>query len=259
VAGRRAPSAPRAQHRGRNQHFLRSPALADAVVRDAAVTADCVVVDVGAGSGRLTTPLAERAGQVYAIEVDPLLAARLRHRFAANANVTVVEGDARRVTLPRVPFRVVANLPFDGATSILRRLLDELLLERADVILEWGAARKRASCWPSTLLGVCWGARYEFVLVRRLPAACFEPRAAVDAGLLRIVRRRRALVDDPEYANFCAVVRAAFRHDRPLLAGLRGPACKRVARGLGLDRSSRPRDLDVHQWAVLFAAIRSGE
>lgn len=225
-------------------------------MRGAAVRSDDIVLDVGAGRGRLTAPLAERAGHVYAIEVDPVLAGRLRQRFSGRSNVTVVEGDALRVDLPDLPFRVVANLPFDGSTGILRRLLDDSHLARADVILEWEAARKRASCWPSTMLGIRWGVRYEFVLVRRLPAACFEPRPLVDAGLLRIVRREERLVPDGDHTHFCALVRAAFHHGRPL-AALGGPASKRVARELGVGPSARPRDLDVHQWAALFTAVRS--
>jgi 23S rRNA (adenine-N6)-dimethyltransferase len=257
VAGRDAQSARRAPHRGRSQHFLRSPALAEAIVRDAAVPRDAIVVDVGAGTGRLTAPLAERAAGVYAIEVDPVSAAHLRRRFGTRSNVTVVEGDALRAPLPHEPFRVVANLPFAGATAILRRLLDHPSLEQADVIVEWDVARKRASCWPSTLLGVCWGVRYEFRLVRRLPPACFEPPPHVDAGLLRIVARDIPLVLDRDYPRFRRFVGAAFAgNGRALRATLGGRAFKRAAREVGVGASARPRELDVYQWVALFAAER---
>jgi 23S rRNA (adenine-N6)-dimethyltransferase len=220
------------------------------------VRPDETVVDIGAGSGRLTAALASRAASVYAVELDPVWAARLRKRFANRRNVRVVEGDALAVPLPGLPFRVVANLPFGDTTPILRRFLDDPRgrLQRADVILEWDAARKRGSCWPSTLLGVCWGVRFEFALLRRLPAACFEPRPSVDAGLLRVTRRPSPLVADEEHARFCALVRTAFRasHLRDLVAT---PAQKRAARELGVERSAQPRELDVHQWAALFAAV----
>jgi 23S rRNA (adenine-N6)-dimethyltransferase len=254
VAGRRARTAPRAPTRGRSQHFLRSPALAEAIVREAAITPDDVVVDIGAGSGRLTRPLAQRAGTVYAVEVDPHWAAVLRRKLGRRANVTVVEGDGLQVSLPSVPFRVVANLPFDATTALLRRLLECPHLDRADVIVEWDVACKRASCWPSTALGVCWGARYEFTLVRRIPAACFEPRPSVDAGLLRVVRRVDPLVRGDEYASFCRFVRAAFQAGR-LRDVCRGAAWKRAARELGVQPTAKPRDLDLHQWAALFAAV----
>jgi 23S rRNA (adenine-N6)-dimethyltransferase len=255
VAVRRARGAACTPRRPHSQHFLRSAALAEAIVRDAAIASNEVVLDVGAGRGRLTAPLADRAAHVYAIEVDPALAAALRRRLA-RGNVTVVEGDALHVPLPDRPFRVVANLPFDGSTAILRRVLDSPAFERADVILEWEAARKRALCWPGTILGACWGVRFEFVLVRRLSAACFEPRPPAHAGVLRITRRPAPLVRDADHAPFCAFVRAAFQSDRPVFA-LGGRALKRAAREAGLDRSARPRDLDAHQWAALFAAVRT--
>ena len=212
------------------------------------------MLDVGAGSGRLTAPLAARGCRVHAIELDPGWAAHLRGRFDDYPNVTVVEGDALRVPLRPEPFCVVANLPFDGGTAILKRLVDCPALVRADVILEWPVAAKRAVCWPTTALGVCWGVRYELAVVRRLPAACFEPRPSVDAGLLRIVRRPEPLVAARDYERFCSDVRAAFAGNRAVWRGDR--TWRRTARALGIERSARPRDLDVHQWAELFAAVR---
>src|SRR5688500_19093807 len=102
------------------------------------------MLDLGAGSGRLTAALAQRARRVVAVELDPHWAGVLRGRWP---NVDVVEGDATRVPLPSEPFRVVANVPFDRTTEILRRLLDDprTPLVRADLVVEWGVALKRAS------------------------------------------------------------------------------------------------------------------
>ncbi len=178
-----------------------------------------------------------------------MLAVRLRERCPR-----VVEGDARRVALPREPFRVVANLPFDGSTDILRRLLDDPHLVAADVILQWEVAAKRAAVWPSTALGVIWAAAFEVTVVRRLPREAFAPPPSVDAAVLRAVRRSEPLVPPGEgrpYANF---VHAGFRH------GLRAVAppltVKRLARELGFPQRPRPCDLDAAAWAAVFRAVR---
>jgi 23S rRNA (adenine-N6)-dimethyltransferase len=212
------------------------------------------VVEIGAGSGRLTAPLAATAARVVALELDGLLATELRRRFAGAPHVTVVEGDALRVPLPQLPFRVVGNLPFTHTTAILRRLLGDpgLPLDRADVIVQWEVARKRVAVCPSTVLGVVWSARWELALERRLPAGCFEPPPQVDAGVLRIVRRERPLVPGDELSRFAAFVRSGF-DGRPLW---RGAACKRTLRQLGLGPGARPCDLDAHAWAALFGAVR---
>jgi 23S rRNA (adenine-N6)-dimethyltransferase len=162
--------AARRRRRELSQNFLRSRRLADDIVRGLDVRADELVVEIGAGDGRLTAPLAERARRVVAIELDPRLAKGLRRRFE------VVEGDALSVTLPDEPFRVVGNVPFHLTTAILRRLLGDLRspLRRADLIVQWGLACKRAVVVPTTQLGAEWGPWWELAVVRRIDASAFE-------------------------------------------------------------------------------------
>ena len=262
MAGRSARGARHVRARARSQHFLRSPRIAAAIVAEAGVGAGDLVLDVGAGGGRLTAPLAASGARVRAIELDPVWAARLRDRFRGAGNVEVVEADVVGVPLPTEPFRVVANVPFHLTTPVLRRLLDDprTALERADVVVEWEVARKRALCWPSSLLNVLWGSRYELAAVRRLPAGCFEPRPDADAGVLRVVRRPDPLVADADFRAFRTLVEAGFRtRTRSLRAALAPhvPAgtFKRAARELGVDPSAAARDLDAHQWAALFEAV----
>ena len=117
MAERRARGARRST-RPHSKHFLRSQALAAELVHDAGLQPDELVLDLGAGSGRLTAELAGAARHVLAVELDAGLADRLRGRWA---NVEVVQGDAASVELPREAFRVIANLPFDRTTAILNK------------------------------------------------------------------------------------------------------------------------------------------
>jgi 23S rRNA (adenine-N6)-dimethyltransferase len=114
--------------------------------------------------------------------------------------------------------------------------------------VEWGTALKRAAVWPSTLLGVTWGAWWTFRIDRRLAAACFEPAPSVDAALLVVERRNPSLVPASARREYEAFVRAGFN------CGLRAVATPRQARRIA--RRAAPRDLDAHQWAALFHAVR---
>ena len=253
MAGRRARGA-RRHRREHAQHFLRSSRLAADIIRCLDVRPDELVVELGAGSGRLTAQLARVARRVVAIELDSAWADALRDRFE---NVAVVEGDALRVPLPTEPFRVVGNIPFNRTSAILRRLLGDLdvPLKRADVIVQWEVAWKRASVVPSTLLGLEWGPWYELAVVRRLDASAFEPRPDVDAGLLRIVRREPPLVPVAEAQAYRRLVRQAFdRGPRAVVAPL---LFKRAATEFGFARGAAARELDVHQWAGLYAVVRA--
>ena len=132
------------------------------------------MLEIGAGRGRLTEQLARVAGRVLAIEVDPALARSLDGRWG---NVEIVVADATSVELPNDPFRVVSNLPFHRTTDLLHLLLDdpEGSLVRADLVVEWEVAVKRALPWPSSVNGVVWSAFWEPSLARRLPRSAFAP------------------------------------------------------------------------------------
>lgn len=236
---------PRSQ-RGRGRHFLRSSRLAAELVRAAGVGRGDLVLDLGAGTGVLTRALAGAGARVVPVEIDAELAAGLRDRFDG-----VVEGDALRVPLPRERFAVVANLPFGSGTAILRRILDPRVpLRRADVIVEWGLAAKRAAVWPSTQLSSYWSAWFELSVTRRLPRCVFAPPPSVDAALLRIVRRDEPLVAVAEARAYGAFLARGYR-DGPR-AVMPWSTLKQLEAELGFDRRAEPRDLDGRQWAALY-------
>jgi 23S rRNA (adenine-N6)-dimethyltransferase len=201
------------------------------------------VVDLGAGTGRLTSELARCARTVVAVELDRRLAAPLRGRWP---NVELIEADATTVALPSEPFRVVANLPFSRTNDLLHRLLDDprTPLVRADLIVEWGVALKRALPWPSSVSGVLWGAFYETSVTRRLPRSVFEPPPSVDAGVLVFRRRDVPLIADARAGEYREFVVRGFRH------GLRSLRC-------GTPPGTIARELDAHQWAELFVPQRN--
>ena len=245
MAGRRAARARPATPR--SQHFLRSSALAAELVAAAGVGSSDLAVDLGAGTGRLTAALARAARRVLAVEIDPRLAVSLRGRWA---NVDVVVGDASSVALPDEPFRVVANLPFSRTTDLLHRLLDDVTLPlvRADLVVEWAVAHKHGVPWPSSRNGVVWGAFYEAAIGRRLPRGAFVPPPSVDAGVLVLRRRNEPLVPVELSAPYHRFVATGFRH------GMRSVASSRALRRVGAVDGAIARDLDAHQWAMLFHA-----
>ena len=183
-----------------------------------------------------------------AVEIDARLAEGLRRRYP---QVDVRVEDVLGIPLPREPFKVVASLPFDGGTSILRRLLDPLVpLASADVIVQWGLAEKRSAVWPSTQLGVYWGAWFELSVTRRLPRCVFAPPPSVDAGLLGVVRRDEALGAVAERNSYQAFLARGFREGPGAVVPRK--LLKRCETELGFERRARARDLDARQWASLF-------
>ena len=246
MSGRRARRAQRPSTR--SQHFLRTSALAAQLVGEACIQPDDLVLDLGAGSGRLTAELAQVARHVLAVELDPAWATALRGRWP---NVEVIEGDAACIRLPREPFRVLANLPFDRTTDLLRLLLDDprAALVRADMIVEWAVAIKRGLPWPSTLNDVLWGAFYETSVARRLPRIAFRPSPTADGGVLVFRRRATPLIPLELAHSYRRFAARGFRR------GLQSVAAPRALKGVA-ERGATARDLDAHQWAEVFLRQR---
>src|SRR5260370_15141714 len=135
-----------------SQNFLVDRRAIEGLVDGSGVGEGDLVLDIGAGNGLISGALARRSARVLAVERDPGLAERLRAKFATWPSVTVVEADALATPLPSEPYRVVANIPFGITTKILRHLLDDDGLTRADVTVQAVVARKRGTPGRGTLL-----------------------------------------------------------------------------------------------------------
>jgi 23S rRNA (adenine-N6)-dimethyltransferase len=260
--GAQRPRSRPDEPRPSGQHLLRSGPLARELVAQAGVGSADLVLELGAGTGRITEALAGPAARVIAVELDPGYAEILRRRFRTERRVTIVEADVLQAPLPGGPFRAFGNIPFGLTTAILRRLLDDPAspLVRADLVVEYDVARKRSSAWPSNLVSLGWLPWWDFRLSRHLPASAFEPPPFVDAGLLSIAKRPRPLIPSDRRGDFMKLLRLGFRQaslpvDRSLRGRVPERAWKRTARERGIGRGATPSDLDVFDWVALFLLV----
>jgi 23S rRNA (adenine-N6)-dimethyltransferase len=258
VDARQRVPRPRAR-RPSGQHFLRSDLLAAELVAQSGVCADDQVVEVGAGFGRLTIPLARTGARVIAIELDPALAERLQRRFGNDPRVRIVHGDVLDTPFPDGPFRVFGNAPFGIGTAILRRLLDDpdSPLSRVDLILQHEVARKRATLWPSTLLSLGWLPWWRFSLERRIDRGAFSPPPAVDAALLSVRRRDPPLLPAEQRIEFVRFARVAFGSGsqparRSIGQLLSNHGWLEFARQRGIAPSAAAREVDVFDYVAAF-------
>ena len=110
------------------QHFLRDRNAIHRIIDALAPKPEETIIEIGPGTGALTSVLVERAGRVIAVEFDSKLAPLLSERFAGLENFKLVMADALTTDfcaeiLPARSARLVANLPYNISTAILQHLI----------------------------------------------------------------------------------------------------------------------------------------
>src|SRR5262245_40915009 len=191
------------------QNFLIDLNLIDLIVRTAELSRADAVLEVGSGTGGLTARLADEAGAVVSVEVDPAFHGLAAELLADKPNVELVHGDAlkhknelnpevlaawdRRAAAHGCTVRkLVANLPYVVATPVIANLLLDRPPERMVVTVQWEIA-ERLTAGPGLkdygALAVLAQSLADVEIVRRLGPSVFWPRPQVDSAIVRITPR----------------------------------------------------------------------
>lgn len=245
------------------QNFLTDRNLLEAIVREATVGPDDVVLEIGPGTGALTERLAGHAGHVHAIEIDRGLEPDLES-LAARPNVTLHWGDAMAADLSSLrpaPSKLVSNLPYSVATPVILRsieLLPEvgewtLMVQREIAERLRAAPGSRVYGGPSVLVQLA----AEVSVLRQVDPAVFRPRPRVRSTLLRMRRTGRGA--DTATRD---LVRDGFAHRRKSLArslelarpGRLEPV-RQALRELGLAEDARAEALSSEEFRQLAAKL----
>jgi 16S rRNA (adenine1518-N6/adenine1519-N6)-dimethyltransferase len=246
------------------QNFLADPNLLDAIVRDAGLSPEDIVLEVGAGEGVLTERLAAVAAHVHAVEIDRGLEEALAP-VASRANVSLCWGDAMKLdfaALRPAPTAVVANLPYSVATPVLLRTIEQLpAVQTWTVMVQREIAdRLRAGSGSRTYgsASVVAQAACEVELLRKVDPAVFRPRPRVDSAILQL-RRTGPGADEATRG----LIRAAFAHRRKSLARSLEHArpggmeeVRAALAALGLPENARAETLSAEDFVALSAKLQ---
>ncbi|MGP3774913.1 ErmE/ErmH/ErmO/ErmR family 23S rRNA (adenine(2058)-N(6))-methyltransferase [Streptomyces sp. SDT5-1] len=209
-----ARSTGTSRSRALSQNFLADHAVARRFARLAVPDLDPttpLLIEVGAGKGALTEPLARRAPELVAYEIDGRLVEGLRRRFAGRHHVRVRHADFLAARPPRTPFAVAGNVPFSRTADVVDWCLRADRLTSATLLTQLEYARKRTGDYGSwTRLTVLTWPYVEWRLLGRVPRTAFHPAPRVDAGVLRIDRRTRPLITRAEHRAYERLVTLGF-------------------------------------------------
>jgi 16S rRNA (adenine1518-N6/adenine1519-N6)-dimethyltransferase len=255
------------------QNFVHDPNTVRRIVAAADLGPGETVIEVGPGLGSLTLALVQAAGHVYAVEIDPPLAAALPGTVAARApdavsRLTVLNRDALKVTATDLtgppPTALVANLPYNVAVPVVLHLLAELpTLSHGLVMVQREVADRLVAGPGSKTYGIPSVKLAWFATARhagRVPPRVFWPVPKVESGLVAFSRREPLAGADRR--GVFAVVDAAFAQRRKTLraalAGWAGgpDAAESALRAAGVDPGARGENLTIEEFVAIAAAAR---
>jgi 16S rRNA (adenine1518-N6/adenine1519-N6)-dimethyltransferase len=229
VVSERAPTSgrvPSRRTRALGQNFLVDRNILGVIERLAGLTEHDVVLEIGGGQGVLSERLAETVAHLHVVEIDRRLEQALTDRLAQSKNVSLHIGDALELdmrSLTPQPTKIVANLPYGVAATIILRTIDELpSVTRWIVMVQREVGERLAAAAGSSAYGapsVLAQLSCEVEVLRPVARTVFRPVPNVDSVLLGL--RRFGPSPDPELR---ALVHGAFAHRRKTLAGSLGLA-----------------------------------
>ena len=251
------------------QHFLYDEALLRSLVQATGVTKEDCVLEIGPGAGTLTKCLCEAAGKVIAVEVDHDVIPFLKVNTAGADNLTIVEGDIRKLDLKEVcdplgeGFYVIANIPYNITTPIFELLWDSgLPIRQISVMIQKEVAEKLMAA-PSTDLYGILSVRCQLLsvpsLVQIVLAECFTPPPKVDSAFVRLDMRSEPPIPVRDEKLLMRMVKAGFGMRRKtLINALKGVVEADILRAAleenGLLATVRGEALSVEEWINLSNA-----
>jgi len=280
----RKPSTNRARKRKPKlgQNFLLDGGAAQSIVEALGDISNRAVIEIGPGRGVLTDVLARRAKRVIGIELDRVLAAQLRMRYAARGNVEILESDFLTAEFPSMVGRrpgplhdlrptqpetvdVVGNLPYYITSDILLRILElHHNIERAVIMVQREVADRIAAKPGTRDYGLLSATAQLFARVEKLftlPPEAFSPPPQVHSTVIRLTMAPRLEELQVEEAPFIAFLKLAFAQKRKTLVnnmrGRYGNAAIRAAfKAAGVRSDVRAEALSLEKTAAVFRALR---
>ncbi|XP_027108233.1 ribosomal RNA small subunit methyltransferase, chloroplastic isoform X1 [Coffea arabica] len=266
--------------RSLGQHYMLNGSINEQLVGAADVKEGDVVLEIGPGTGSLTNVLVNVGAAVLAIEKDPYMAALVRERFANTNRVKVLQEDFTRCHIrshmslimegrsfvESQRAKVVANIPFNISTDVVKQLLpmgdmfsEVVLLLQEEAALRLVDPSLRSSEYRPINIFVNFYSDPEYKF--KVPRTNFFPQPKVDAAVVAF--RLKQALDYPRVSStksFFSMVNSAFNGKRKMLRKTLQHICppteiEAALSEVGFQTTSRPEELALEDFVKLHNLI----
>ena len=206
------------------QNFLADGNLLDKIVRTVDPQKSDSIFEIGPGEGALTERIFSKAGEMAAIEIDPMLIEYLQNRDSLKG-LHVVHGDVLLQDIEDLPIknpvRVIGNIPYNITSPIIFWLIEQLDFWDDAFIMMQKEVAQRVSAKVGTKsygrLTVVVSAYLNMEYCFTIPPDVFIPKPKVDSAIIRFTKKETPIIPDEKYVRFNKLVADAFSQRRKML------------------------------------------
>lgn len=205
------------------QNFLTDNSIVKRIVEALNPQTDETIVEIGPGRGALTAPLLQRSGHLIAIEFDRNLIPLLEQQFGAQKNFKLIRDDALITDIcaeirPAATARVVANLPYNIATAVLQRLIEQRACLTELILMLQREVVDRITASPGSAergyLSVFVEAYCQTEKLFDVAPTSFRPAPKVWSTVVRLMMRPKIAVEVKDESVLWQIVSAGFAQRR---------------------------------------------
>ncbi|MBW2438064.1 MAG: 16S rRNA (adenine(1518)-N(6)/adenine(1519)-N(6))-dimethyltransferase RsmA [Desulfobacterales bacterium] len=257
------------------QHFLVDPSTADLIARHTRITSEDTVIEIGAGLGALTIPLARMAARVYAVEKDSQLTQLLKTELLVHnlTNVQIIEQNILNVDLQELiqksdrPLIVTGNLPYNISSQVIVQLIEARRLVKHAILMFQKELARRITAKPgkkdygrlTVMLAYC----ADIKSIATVNASLFYPEPKVDSEVVEINFNVNRQYPPHDEVMLFQVIKAAFGNRRKTLknalsiSGLQIEPlmAQQALRAAGIDPGRRAETLDAAEFVALQISL----
>jgi 16S rRNA (adenine1518-N6/adenine1519-N6)-dimethyltransferase len=253
------------------QNFIVDPGFTEMIVKRAGILPEDIILEIGAGLGALTIPLARRAKKVFAIEKDRQIIPILNREILVSGltNIIIIEKDILSVDINALvedmggKIVVMGNLPYNISSQILVQLIRSRKgIRRAVLMFQKELAQRitaETGCKDYGRLTVMLRYCSNIKKLVDAKASLFFPKPKVDSEILELIFKRDIDHEAADEAFLFKVIKAGFGNRRKTLKNALAASelnidpntAKRILETSGIDPVRRAETLTVEEFVTL--------
>lgn len=255
------------------QHWLRDQEILDRIIMAAELSQSDRVLEIGPGTGNLTSRLLSIVSALVSVEIDRDLCKKLVYKYGEQANFLLIQNDFLKSDLspflkdfPRFqnPNKVVANIPYNITGPIIAKLLGKITTPAPQqyesiVLLVQKEVGDRLVAIPGTKAYGALSIRVQYLasceLICDVPARSFYPQPKVDSV---VVRLRPRILEDPAHnpRQLETLIKLGFASRRKMLrnnlqGSIKIAELTPILEQLNFNPQCRAEDLSLKEWILL--------